>query len=250
MTNLKSGFGITALIAGIVSFLMSFIPLLNILGFFIAVVAVIFGLIAVFNASHKTVLGAVGSALGVLAIVIGVVVNVLFVGAVSESGKNIQTESSSAQESSSASSQASETSSLSSKSSETKEDKSSSKSSANESEKPKKSEKPKESKSSEKSEDDTTVSQKNALRSAETYLSFTGMSESGLEKQLIAEGYPKEDAKWAVKEVDADWNEQAVKSAETYLKVTSLSHKRLVEQLTYGGFTKKQAEYAASEVGL
>jgi hypothetical protein len=101
-----------------------------------------------------------------------------------------------------------------------------------------------------------TVSQQNALESAESYLAFSAFSEAGLIDQLSSkagEGYPKADAVWAVKHLDVDWNAQAVKSAKSYLKFTSFSRSGLIEQLSSSAgeqFTKAQATYAANEVGL
>ncbi len=58
-----------------------------------------------------------------------------------------------------------------------------------------------------------TVSQKNARRSAESYLRYSAFSRSGLIDQLLYEGYSQEDAEYAVGAVAVDWNEQSFKSA-------------------------------------
>ena len=105
-------------------------------------------------------------------------------------------------------------------------------------------------------EPEMTVSQQNALRSAESYLDFAGFSEQGLIDQLSSEygdGYPLADAEWAVAQLDVDWNEQAVRSAESYLEFTGFSRDGLIDQLSseYGEqFTVEQATYAADSVGL
>lgn len=101
-----------------------------------------------------------------------------------------------------------------------------------------------------------TVSQENALRSAETYIEFKGFSKKGLIDQLSSEygeGFSKADAEWAVENLDVNWNEQAVRSGETYLEMKGFSRSGLIEQLSseYGDqFTKKQATHAAEALGL
>ena len=94
-----------------------------------------------------------------------------------------------------------------------------------------------------------TVSQKNAVRSAQNYLSIMAFSRSGLIEQLTFEGYPTKDAEYAVDKVNPDWLEQAAKSAQNYLSMMAFSRSSLIEQLIYDGFTKQQAEYGVSAVG-
>jgi len=95
-----------------------------------------------------------------------------------------------------------------------------------------------------------TVSQTQAVRSAESYLDFIAFSRSGLIEQLEYEGFSNSDATYAVDKLNVDWNEQAVKSAENYLDFTSFSRSGLIEQLEYEGFTTEQATYAVNQVGL
>jgi hypothetical protein len=57
-------------------------------------------------------------------------------------------------------------------------------------------------------------------------------------------------AKYAVKKVNPNWNEQAAKAAQTYLDTSSFSHSGLVQQLVFEGFTRAQAEYGVKKVGL
>lgn len=96
------------------------------------------------------------------------------------------------------------------------------------------------------SDDDATPGQRNALRSAESYLSFTAFSREGLISQLQFEDYSRSDAEYAVDHVTVDWNEQAVKSAESYLSYTSFSLQGLIDQLVFEGFTREQAEHGAN----
>lgn len=97
---------------------------------------------------------------------------------------------------------------------------------------------------------DVTVSQQNALRVAQNYLSFTAFSHSGLVDQLEYEGFSTEDATFAADYCGADWNEQAAKSAQNYLDFMGFSRSGLIDQLMYEGFTREQAEYGVNSVGL
>lgn len=97
--------------------------------------------------------------------------------------------------------------------------------------------------------DTTTMGQKNALKSAENYLSTMAFSYSGLIEQLEYEGYASEEATYAANNCGANWNEQAAKSAQSYLDTMPFSREDLIEQLVYEGFTQEQAEYGASKVG-
>nr|DAR05854.1 MAG TPA: Host cell surface-exposed lipoprotein [Caudoviricetes sp.] len=95
-----------------------------------------------------------------------------------------------------------------------------------------------------------TVSQQNAIKKAESYLSFTAFSRDGLIKQLKYEKFPESDAIYAVDHITVDWNEQAAKKAKSYLDTTSFSRDGLIKQLKYEKFTQEQAEYGVSKVGL
>lgn len=98
--------------------------------------------------------------------------------------------------------------------------------------------------------DTLTVSQKNAVKSAKTYLSMGGFSYQGLIAQLEFEKYTHEDAVYGVDHSNADWNAQASKSAAQYMNTSSYSRDGLISQLIYEKFTREQAEYGANSVGL
>mgnify|MGYP000965357217 CR=1 FL=1 len=100
-----------------------------------------------------------------------------------------------------------------------------------------------------KSDNSTSMSKKNALKSALNYLDFAAFSYKGLIEQLEYEKYSHEDAVYAADNCGADWNEQAAKKAEDYLSFMSFSRSGLIEQLEYEGFTRKQAEYGAKSSG-
>lgn len=101
--------------------------------------------------------------------------------------------------------------------------------------------------------DDLSGPQKNAVRSAEQYLSLQGFSKAGLIEQLssnFGDQYEEEDARIAVESLNVDWNEQAVRSAEQYLELQGFSCQGLIDQLSssYGDrYTESQARYGASQ---
>ena len=86
-----------------------------------------------------------------------------------------------------------------------------------------------------------------ALKAAERYLRYSAFSEEGLVSQLEFEDYSTEAARYAVENVDVDWNEQAVKKAESYLEYSSFSPEGLVSQLEFEGFTTEQAQYGVDQ---
>lgn len=94
-----------------------------------------------------------------------------------------------------------------------------------------------------------TMGQKNALAKANSYLSMTAFSYSGLVKQLEFEKFSHEDAVYGADNCGADWNEQAVKKAKSYLALTSFSKDGLIRQLEFEGFTNAQAVYGAEQNG-
>lgn len=102
---------------------------------------------------------------------------------------------------------------------------------------------------------DLTGPQKNAVRSANNYLSFAGFSRLGLIEQLSSpagDDYDVGDATVAVDSLSIDWKEQAVRSAKNYLSFSGFSCRGLVEQLSSDAgdkYTKIQATYGAQQAG-
>lgn len=96
----------------------------------------------------------------------------------------------------------------------------------------------------------STVSQRNAVRTAKDYLDYTAFSRTGLIRQLEEEGFSTDDATFAVDHIAVDWNEQAAKSAKDYLDYSGFSRSGLINQLEYEGFTPAQAAYGATAAGL
>ena len=98
-------------------------------------------------------------------------------------------------------------------------------------------------------EPEVTISQKNAVKQAENYLSFMAFSRTGLINQLEFEGYSTEDATYAVDHVKVDWNEQCAKKAKDYLDFMAFSRDGLHDQLEFEGFTEEQIQYGLQAVG-
>ena len=95
-----------------------------------------------------------------------------------------------------------------------------------------------------------TMSQKNAVSQAKSYLDFMAFSRTGLISQLVFDRFSREDATFAVDYLNVDWFEQARLCAENYLAFMSFSRSGLIDQLIFDGFTREQAEYAATQVGF
>jgi hypothetical protein len=97
--------------------------------------------------------------------------------------------------------------------------------------------------------------QRNAVRSATSYLNMTGFSRNGLIAQLSStygDGYSVADATVAVDSLSVDWNAQAVRTARQYLEMMGFSCRGLIEQLSSGSgdrYTVGQATYGAQQAG-
>ncbi|MCY0095630.1 Ltp family lipoprotein [Hoeflea ulvae] len=105
------------------------------------------------------------------------------------------------------------------------------------------------------SAEDLTGPQKNAVRSANNYLSFKGFSRLGLIQQLSSpygDAYDAANATAAVDSLSVDWNIQAARSAKTYLEMMGFSCNGLIRQLSSDAgdkFTESQATYGAEQAG-
>lgn len=94
-----------------------------------------------------------------------------------------------------------------------------------------------------------TTGEKNARRSAESYLDYSSFSRQGLIDQLLYEEFSRADAEYAVDAVDADWTEQAAKSAKEYINYSSFSRQGLINQLLYEEFSQADAVHGADASG-
>lgn len=104
-------------------------------------------------------------------------------------------------------------------------------------------------------DDGLTNQQRNAVRSAEDYIDYSGFSRDGLINQLssdVGDGYNVDDATIAVDSLNIDYNKQASRSAEDYLSYSGFSCDGLINQLSSEAgdkYTKEQAEYGAQAAG-
>lgn len=94
---------------------------------------------------------------------------------------------------------------------------------------------------------------KNALEKAKGY-SDMNMSKSGIYDQLTSEygeQFPADAAKWAVDNLDADYNKNALEKAKSYQTNMHMSKAEIYDQLTseYGEqFTADEAQYAVDNL--
>ena len=101
-----------------------------------------------------------------------------------------------------------------------------------------------------------TAAQRNAVRSANSYLQLSGFSRQGLIDQLSSEfgdSYSVGDATVAVNSLSTDWNAQAARSAVSYLALSGFSCQGLIDQLSseFGDkYTVEQATYGATQAGI
>jgi len=99
--------------------------------------------------------------------------------------------------------------------------------------------------------EELTSPQKNAIKSAESYLSFSGFSRNGLIDQLSSDagdGYDLDDAKIAVDSLVVNWTEQAMRSAEQYLSFSGFSRLGLIDQLSSDAGSKFELNDATEAV--
>ncbi len=96
----------------------------------------------------------------------------------------------------------------------------------------------------------STVSQRNAVRTAKDYLDLSAFSRDGLIKQLEFDDFSTADATFAVDHIAVDWNVQAAKAAKDYLDLSGFSRGGLINQLEFDGYTAAQAVYGVTAAGL
>ena len=95
-----------------------------------------------------------------------------------------------------------------------------------------------------------TKGEQNALRKAQTYLSFQAFSRKGLVEQLKFEGFTTAQAQYGAAKVRGNWSAQAAKKAKSYLDSQAFSRTALIDQLKFDGFTTAQAQYGVNRAGL
>lgn len=98
-------------------------------------------------------------------------------------------------------------------------------------------------------ESNISTGQKNALKSAKSYIDLMGFSYQGLIDQLEYEGYSHDEAVYGADNCGADWNAEALESAKSYIRTSPFSYTGLIDQLEYEDFTYEQAVYGADNCG-
>jgi len=92
---------------------------------------------------------------------------------------------------------------------------------------------------------EATADQTQALEAAQAYLTMSYMSAEGLRKQLAFDKHPAAAIRYAMKNVEADWDTEAEEAAGVYMDAgMGMSKEGLREQLRFDGFTKAQADRA------
>lgn len=93
-----------------------------------------------------------------------------------------------------------------------------------------------------------------ALEQANLYSDTFSMSKQGIYNQLISEhggNFTEEVAKYAIDNIQVNWNNNALESAKSYKKTLEMSLDEIYDQLIsqYGGqFTKEEAQYAVENL--
>ena len=92
------------------------------------------------------------------------------------------------------------------------------------------------------------MEKKNALGSAASYLKNSDFSEKWLKAQLEYEWFTADAVKYALENVDVDYNKECLWAANSYLKSSNFSKKSLMAQLEYEWFTASQIDYAINRI--
>ncbi|ABY25041.1 hypothetical protein RSal33209_3329 [Renibacterium salmoninarum ATCC 33209] len=90
------GLGITALVLGIVAFVLAFLPIINFVSYPLAIAAIILGIIGFAKKGASKVMPIVGGVLGVLALIIAIIVTVIGIAFVNNIKSNVDDQYSSA----------------------------------------------------------------------------------------------------------------------------------------------------------
>ena len=93
------------------------------------------------------------------------------------------------------------------------------------------------------------LGRQNAIKKAQSYLSFSSFSRKGLIDQLRFEGFTTDEAVFAVDYLEPDWYAEAAEKAESYLSLSAFSRQGLIDQLLFEGFTEEEAEYGVVSAG-
>ena len=186
----KSGMAIAGFVLGIIALLTSFLPIINNLSFFLAILGLIFGIVGMVGISKGK---KSGKGLAIAAIVICVLSGAVVLGTQSMYSAALDSAASStAATSTSASSAASSESAATSNSA---------------------------SGSSSTADSSVSAEYRNELAKAQQYSDMMHMSKQGIYDQLTSEygeKFPADAAQYAIDNVEADWNANALEKAKLY----------------------------------
>ncbi len=216
-----------AMVLGIITVVIAFIPALKIFGFITGILAVIFGAIKV-KANKKGLVGLILGGVGLIFVIISLAAFGLVPSSDGQSSNN--TTNNTVLEQQSNTTQKSDEQML--------------KEAQAELEKKQK-----------EQEASVPVEYKNALKQADSYANRMHMSKQGVYDQLTSEyggKFTTDAAQYAIDNVKSDWNNNALEQAKRYQSMMSMSTSRIYDQLTsqYGGkFTPEEAQYAIDNLG-
>lgn len=232
----SNGFGIAALVVGIVAIILAFIPVIGIASFLLGLIAIVLGILGLRKKSAGKGTSITGLILGGLSLIIaGIVmaVTAAFVSAVDESLQSLPTSSAFSEELGSPEpidpTDATEGAVP----------------AAAEDDGPA---------AEEDTASDVPVEFQSALNQAQGYSDMMHLSKTGLWDQLTSEyggQFTEEAADYAVENVEADWNENALEQGRSYQETMSMSPAAVYDQLVseFGGkFSAEEAQYAVDNL--
>jgi hypothetical protein len=228
-----NGFGVAALVLGIIAVVIAFIPLLGVGSFILGALAVVLGIVGLRKKGQPRGTSIAGLILGGLSLVIAGIVTAMtmaFVGAVDQSMQELDSSTVAAPATTNAPTSAPTSEAASSKAASS------------------------EAATSEAAEPDVPVEHRSALAQAQNYSDLMHMSKAGLHDQLVSEyggQFSEKAADYAVENVDADWKQNALEQGRNYQETLNMSPAAVYDQLVseYGGqFTAAEAQYAVDNL--
>lgn len=212
----QSAMAITGFVVGVIALLTSFIPIVNNISFFMALLALAFAIVGLVSTHRKT---RRGKGLAVAGVIIAVLSGAIVLGSQSFYSAALDSVTSpSTTETQSSNQDAASTTAATS------------------------------------TTPDVPTEYKSALKKAQSYSDSMHMSKAGIYKQLTSEygeAFSAEAAQYAMDNVKADWNANALAKAESYQSQMSMSPSAIHDQLIseYGEqFTEEEAQYAIANL--
>lgn len=84
-----------------------------------------------------------------------------------------------------------------------------------------------------------------AMKKAEFYAELPTSPPSAIYKDLLEDGYTREEAKFALENADIDWDKRAIACADMYFNnlIKRMNEDEVRETMLMVGFTEEQTEY-------